>query len=132
MQGWATDFIPQLVSKAKEEKGFQKVEQVSGGDAIATSRALAKKEGIFTGISGGGILAAAIRFAQTCEPGTTILAMLPDTGERYLSTALFDNIPVEMTPEELKIASSTPERAPPAPPALHGILPADTDDLFDL
>mmetsp|Transcript_18240 Transcript_18240/g.39492 ORF Transcript_18240/g.39492 Transcript_18240/m.39492 type:complete len:225 (-) Transcript_18240:147-821(-) len=131
-QGWATDFIPKLLATAKEEGGFQEIEHVASGDAIATSRLLAKSEGISTGISGGGILAAALRYAQCCKKGTTILAILPDTGERYLSTVLFEGIPAEMTEEEVMICNSTPSKPPPSAPSMSGILPADTDSLFDM
>ena len=75
--------------------------------AMVTARALAQKEGIFTGISGGGTLACALEVAEEVPAGSRILAMLPDTGERYLSTPLFDNIPEEMTQAELAIAKST-------------------------
>mmetsp|Transcript_12768 Transcript_12768/g.28046 ORF Transcript_12768/g.28046 Transcript_12768/m.28046 type:complete len:443 (-) Transcript_12768:183-1511(-) len=132
MQGWAVDFIPKLVATAKEEKVFHGLAHVSSSAAIATSQALAKKEGIFTGISGGGILAAALAHAGTCQKGTNILCILPDTGERYLSTVLFKDIPEDMTPEEQELADTTPGRAPPAPPSMHGILPEDTDQLFDM
>mmetsp|Transcript_11824 Transcript_11824/g.26413 ORF Transcript_11824/g.26413 Transcript_11824/m.26413 type:complete len:339 (+) Transcript_11824:609-1625(+) len=132
MQGWATDFIPKLLAECKSEKGYHSVHQVSGGDALLCSQRLAQTEGIFCGISGGGILSAAIRHAQTCQPGTTILAVITDTGERYMSTALFDDIPLEMTEEEQALSNSTPSMAPPAPPALHGILPDNTDDLFGM
>jgi cysteine synthase A len=78
------------------------------------------QEGIFTGTSGGGILAAALNFAKTAKEGTSIVAVLPDTGERYLSTPLFDGIGADMTEVEKEIASSTPSLPPPAvllPPA---------------
>lgn len=121
-----------MVAQAKDEAGYRSLAHVSSGAAIVCSIELAKKEGILTGISGGGILAAGLTFAKTCKPGTTILCVLPDTAERYLSTALFENIAVEMTPEELALSATTPGLAPPAPPAMHGILPADTDQLFDM
>jgi cysteine synthase A len=81
------------------------------------------QEGIFTGTSGGGILAAALSFAKTAEEGSSIVAMLPDTGERYLSTPLFDGIGADMTEAEKEIASSTPSSPPPAVP-----LPPATDE----
>jgi cysteine synthase A len=81
------------------------------------------QEGIFTGTSGGGILAAALNFAKTAEEGTTIVAVLPDTGERYLSTPLFDGIGADMTEAEKEIASSTPGLSPPAV-----LLPPATDE----
>ena len=66
---------------------------VTDEDAIASSHALAVNEGIFCGISSGGTFAAALKVAEKAAPGSVILAMLPDTGERYLSTPLFENIP---------------------------------------
>jgi cysteine synthase len=66
---------------------------VSDAEAIATARALAQQEGIFCGISAGGTFAAALNIARGAAPGSVLLAMLPDTGERYLSTALFEGIP---------------------------------------
>ena len=65
---------------------------VTDDEAIQTSRQLASKEGIFCGISSGGTFAAALKVAAKAAPGSVILAMLPDTGERYLSTALFEGI----------------------------------------
>jgi len=130
LQGWATDFIPKLTAIARDEKIFDTLEHVNSQDAIDTSRRLAKQEGLFVGISGGGILSAALQFAETCEPGTNIVAVLTDTGERYMSTALFDGIPEEMTEAEKELAATTPSTAPPAAHTMHGILPADTDQLF--
>eukprot|EP00934_Nitzschia_sp_Nitz4_P003595 Nitzschia sp. Nitz4//scaffold144_size56818//48568//50020//NITZ4_006547-RA/size56818-snap-gene-0.7-mRNA-1//1//CDS//3329536546//3585//frame0 len=132
LQGWATDFIPKLVSIARKENCYQEIEHVNGTHAIATAQRLAKEEGIFCGISGGGILSAALKYAETCQPGTNVLAMIADTGERYLSTDLFANIPTEMSEEELALSMSTEGRAPPAPSTFHGIFPANTDELFDL
>ena len=76
--------------------------------SIQWSRRLAKEEGIFTGISGGASFAAAIEIANAAPAGSTILAMLPDTGERYLSSMLFDGIDEWMSDEEKAIAQSTP------------------------
>jgi cysteine synthase A len=94
---------------------------VNGADAMRLSKALATDEGIFVGISGGATLAGAMEISRNAEQGTTILCMLPDTGERYLSTPLFDDIPADMTAEEIEIADSTPGyrfgAAPPPPPA---------------
>ena len=132
LQGWATDFIPKLAEQARTENLIEELHGVSSGVAIDTSRQLAVKEGIFTGISGGGVLASALRFAETCQKGTTVLAVLSDTGERYMSTELFDSISTGMTKEEEKLSASTPSVPPPAPPIMHGIFPANTDQLFDL
>ena len=115
LQGWATDFIPQLVAKGVDADIYDYIENVAGKDAIETSRELAKKEGIFSGTSGGGVLSSALKFASSEEvkPGTSILAIIPDTGERYLSTPLFENIPADMTDEEKALAESTPSTPPP-------------------
>lgn len=113
LQGWAPDFIPRLVDEALQAKYVDEILHVGGDAAIATSRELAQKEGIFTGTSGGGTVATALKFASTAPKGTTILVMTADTGERYLSTPLFDGIPVDMTPEEKELAATTPSAAPP-------------------
>ena len=80
---------------------------VAGPDAIATSLRLAAEEGIFTGISGGATMATALKVAEQAEEGSVILAMLPDTAERYLSTPLFAGIDSEMNDEELALSHST-------------------------
>ncbi|KAG7341908.1 cysteine synthase [Nitzschia inconspicua] len=125
-QGWAADFIPKLVNQASESKVYDKVVHPSGVEAMATCRELARKEGIFSGTSGGGILTAALNLAKECSSGTSILALIPDTGERYLSTPLFDDIPADMTEEEMNIATSTPSKPPPAP-GLPEVLPEATE-----
>jgi cysteine synthase A len=89
IQGWTPDFIPDVLDR---EVAHQNI-PVSDEEAITTSRALAVNEGIFCGISSGGTFAAALKVAETAEPGSVILTMLPDTGERYLSTPLFEGIP---------------------------------------
>lgn len=81
---------------------------VSGDEAIATSHALARNEGIFTGISGGATMAAALTVAKDAPSGSVICAMLPDTAERYLSTPLFAQIEADMNEAELGISKSTP------------------------
>jgi cysteine synthase A len=80
------------------------------------SRELATKEGIFVGISSGATFAGALKIAAEAPQGSTILAMLPDTGERYLSTPLFADVPVDMTPEELALSQSTPSAQLPTSP----------------
>jgi cysteine synthase A len=114
-QGWAPDFIPRLVASATENKTYDNVMTVDGRMAMVTCQEMARKEGIFSGTSGGGVLSAALELAKDAPVGTSILALIPDTGERYLSTPLFDGIPADMTDEEKKIAASTPSRPPPAP-----------------
>jgi cysteine synthase len=89
IQGWTPDFLPDVLDREVAHRNIP----VTDEEAIATSRALAVNEGIFCGISSGGTFAAALKVAETAEPGSVILAMLPDTGERYLSTPLFENIP---------------------------------------
>lgn len=126
LQGWAPDWIPRLVSEAAASKGFDALLHVGGDEAMAVARELARKEGIFTGTSGGGTLACALRLAATAPAGTRILAMLADTGERYLSTPLFEDIPADMTEEEKAIAASTPSQPPP-PAALPAVTPAATE-----
>jgi cysteine synthase A len=108
MQGWSPDFIPKLTDDAIAAQMIDRVVPVRGDDALRLSRDLARKEGIFAGISGGATLAGALIVAADAAPGECILCMLPDTGERYLSTPLFDDIPADMTPEELHISRSTP------------------------
>ena len=87
---------------------IDKVVPIAGDDALRLSKSLACDEGIFVGISGGATLAGALAVADDAEDGANILCMLPDTGERYLSTPLFDGIPEDMTDEEESIAHSTP------------------------
>jgi cysteine synthase len=108
MQGWTPDFIPKLTEEAVEMNVIHSILSVSGPDAIRCSQELAKKEGIFVGISSGGTFAAALKVAEGAPKGSNILCMLPDTGERYLSTPLFENVPVDMTEEEQSIFRSTP------------------------
>ena len=121
MQGWTPDFIPRLTEDAVAAKYIDEILPIAGDDALRLSRALATKEGIFVGVSAGATLAGAIAIAEKAEPGTNILCMLPDTGERYLSTPLFEDIPADMTPEEHELSRSTPnyrfDMPPPAPPA---------------
>ena len=81
---------------------------VPGAEAIRMSNELATKEGIFVGITSGATFAGALKIAAEAPKGSTILAMLPDTGERYLSTPLFANVPADMTAEEMEISRSTP------------------------
>jgi cysteine synthase A len=116
MQGWGPDFIPKLTEDAVTMKTIDKVIPVSGDDALRLSKALASEEGIFVGISAGATLAGALQVCEGAEEGTTVLCMLPDTGERYLSTPLFEEIPADMTGEEIEISRSTPGARFDAPP----------------
>jgi len=119
MQGWSPDFIPKLTEDVVDAKLIDTVLPINGDDALRLSRALAREEGIFVGISAGATLAGAVAIAKQAEPGANILCMLPDTGERYLSTPLFEDIPADMTAEEEEISCSTPnyrfDAPPPAP-----------------
>ena len=95
---------------------------VDGNEALGLARKLASKEGIFCGTSSGATFAGALAVAKSAQPGANILCMLPDTGERYLSTPLFEEISEEMSPEEVDISCSTPShrfdvRDAPAPAA---------------
>jgi len=108
MQGWAPDFIPKLTEDAVTMRLIDQIVPINGADAMRLSRELATREGIFTGITGGATFAGALQIAATAAPGATILCMLPDTGERYLSTPLFADIAADMNAEELAIAQSTP------------------------
>lgn len=120
MQGWSPDFIPKLAEDAVKDNLIDDIVAVAGDDALDLARALARDEGIFVGISAGATLAGAIAVAEKAEAGANILCMLPDTGERYLSTPLFDGIEADMSTEEQEIAHSTPnyrfDSAPPPPP----------------
>src|SRR3984893_14766552 len=108
MQGWSPDFIPKLTEDAVALKLIDRIVPVNGRRALELARELARKEGIFAGISGGATLAAALQVCDEAPPGATVLCMLPDTGERYLSTPLFSDITADMNEEEMAIARSTP------------------------
>ena len=108
MQGWTPDFISKLTGDAVNDELFDRLMAIKGDDALTCSKRLAQEEGIFVGISSGATLAGAIEVAREAEPGSRILCMLPDTGERYLSTPLFDDIDVEMNVEEQELSRSTP------------------------
>ncbi len=108
MQGWSPDFIPKLTGDVLDMNVIDSIITISGADAIKCSRDLARQEGIFVGISAGGTFAGALRVCEQAPEGSTVLCMLPDTGERYLSTPLFADIPVDMTDEEIGISQSTP------------------------
>jgi len=120
VQGWSPDWIPQLAEDAVSGGLIDQLVAVGGQESMQMSRDLARLEGIFTGTSGGATLAGALKVAETAPAGSRILAMLADTGERYLSTTLFEDIPVDMTEEEVSISKSTPNyrfdvRPAPAP-----------------
>jgi len=121
MQGWSPDFIPKLTEDAVSNKWIDEIVPISGADAMHLSQQLAQQEGIFVGTSSGATFSGALKVAETAPDGSTILCMLPDTGERYLSTPLFDGVPEEMTDAEIDLSRSTPScrfdvQQPSAPP----------------
>ena len=114
MQGWSPDFIPKITAEAVDAGVISRVITIAGPDAMKWSKALAQQEGIFVGITAGATFAGALEVAKTAAPGSTILCMLPDTGERYLSTPLFGDVGADMNDDELGISNSTPSnRLPP-------------------
>ncbi|KAJ3075716.1 hypothetical protein HDU98_007108 [Podochytrium sp. JEL0797] len=109
IQGWAPDFVPDVLDR----NAYDSLVSVSDEDAIATSKLLAQKEGIFVGISSGATFAAALEVAKTAPKGSHILVMLPDTAERYLSTPLFADIAVDsdvIEPRFVTVESSAIKR----------------------
>jgi cysteine synthase A len=118
MQGWTPDFIPKLTADVIKAGHVDGIQLVPGNDAPRCARDLARQEGILCGISGGATFAAALEIARRAQKGSRILAMVPDTGERYLSTPLFADVEEAMDDEENAIAASTPRfrfDAPSAP-----------------
>ncbi|MDO9306623.1 MAG: pyridoxal-phosphate dependent enzyme, partial [Mesorhizobium sp.] len=108
VQGWTPDFIPKVLQESIDRKYFDELIPVAGPDGVAWAQRLAREEGILTGISGGATFAVAIKVAETAPPGSVILCMLPDTGERYMTTPLFEQIEAEMDAEEIALSKSTP------------------------
>jgi cysteine synthase A len=108
VQGWAPDFIPKLTEDAVAAGLVDEVVPINGLQALQLARDLATQEGILAGISGGATLAGALAVAGRLPQGATVLCMVPDTGERYLSTPLFADVPTDMSAEELDISRSTP------------------------
>lgn len=108
IQGWTPDFIPLVLQEAIDGNYYDDLIPVPGPEGIAWSMRLAQEEGIFTGISGGSTFAVAMKVAEKAAPGSVILAMLPDTGERYLSSPLFESIDEYMSEEEIALSESTP------------------------
>ena len=120
MQGWSPDFVSNLTQAAVDEALIDEIMPVNGDAALLMARELARQEGIFVGTSAGATLAAALDVAQSAPKGAHIVAMLPDTGERYLSTPLFGAIGEAMDEEEEALSRSTPgcrfDAPAPAPP----------------
>lgn len=108
IQGWTPDFIPRVLQEAIDKKYYDDLIPVTGPAAIEWSRKLAAREGILTGISGGATFAVAMQVAEKAAKGSVILCMLPDTGERYLSSPLFEGVAEDMTEEEQQLSLSTP------------------------
>ena len=106
IQGWSPDFIPKLTGDAIAAKYVDRIITIPAPEAVQWSKKLAAQEGIFVGVSAGGTFGAAMKVCADAPNGSTALAMLPDTGERYLSTGLFADIPADMTEEEQAIAKS--------------------------
>jgi cysteine synthase A len=115
IQGWTPDFIPHVLQEGLDKKFHDQLITIAGPAGMEWSRKLAKQEGIFTGISGGSTFGAAMQIAEKAAAGSVILAMLPDTGERYLSSPLFEGIPEAMTPDEETLSKSTPGYHMPPP-----------------
>jgi cysteine synthase A len=108
VQGWTPDFIPKLTNDALEMHLISQIIPIENADALRCSLDLAQKEGIFVGISAGATFSGALKVSAEAPEGATVLCMLPDTGERYLSTPLFADIPADMSDEEMAISRSTP------------------------
>ncbi|MDP1667880.1 PLP-dependent cysteine synthase family protein [Phaeovulum sp.] len=108
IQGWTPDFIPLVLQECLDAGNYDELIPVAGPDGIAWAKKLAQKEGILTGISGGASFAVAMQIAKTAAPGAVILCILPDTGERYLTTPLFADIAEDMDAAEIAISHSTP------------------------
>lgn len=129
VQGWSPDFIPKLTEDAISDGTVDQIVPIDGNKALEFTRELARKEGIFCGVSGGATFTAAMQVAATAPAGSHILCMLPDTGERYLSTPLFDDIAVEMSEEEWEVSRSTPNyRFDAATTGKPDSIPAEKDD----
>jgi cysteine synthase A len=131
MQGWSPDFISALTESAINDNLVDEIAPVGGDSAMNLSRRLAREEGIFVGTSSGATLAAALQVAERAPAGTNIVCMLPDTGGRYLSTPLFEDIGEEMNADELALSQSTPgyrfdqAQGSAVPPAPRVAMPAD-------
>jgi cysteine synthase A len=117
IQGWSPDFIPKLTGDAVAAGYVDRTIKVQPPEAMHWSKQLARQEGIFVGISAGGSFAAAIEVSKDAPRGSTVLCMLPDTGERYLTTPLFADVPAEMTEDELALLRSSPTYADAFAPA---------------
>jgi cysteine synthase len=136
MQGWSPDFIPKLTEDALVAQWIDRILPIDGNEALRCARELARQEGIFVGISSGATFAGALALANTMPEGGSILCMLPDSGERYLTTPLFEDIAIDMDEEEWSIARSTPGYRFDAPaagsPSAPAAMPAASGEIEDL
>ncbi len=108
IQGWSPDFIPLVLQETLDNNNYDELIPIAGGEGVEWAQKLARNEGILTGISGGATFAVAMKIAEKAEPGSVILCMLPDTGERYMTTPLFETIAEDMDDEEVALSKSTP------------------------
>ena len=129
MQGWTPDFIPKLTEDVVAAEHIDGIVPIDGNEALRLAKALAQQEGIFVGTTAGATLSGAIQVAEQAPPGSDVLCMLPDTGERYQSTPLFDDVREEMDQEEVDISMSTPNFRFGAPPP--AVPPADDEGSVD-
>jgi len=130
MQGWSPDFLPGIAEEVLQHARIDHFVPIDGNDALHYARELARQEGLLVGISSGATFAGALTVAEQAPPGSTILCMLPDTGERYLSTPLFADVAEEMTAEEIALSRSTAGyrfdiSSAPAAPAPSGSVDVD-------
>ena len=133
MQGWTPNFVPIFAEKTADANHIDEIMPINGNFAIQCAVDLAQKEGIFVGTSSGATFAGALQVAEQAPEGASILCMLPDTGERYLSTPLFENVPEDMTEAEMEISCSTPgyrfDLNPEPEEEEEEPAPADTEEL---
>jgi cysteine synthase A len=108
IQGWSPDFIPLVLQEGLDSGFYDEVVPIGDAEGVKWARALARQEGILTGISGGSTFAAARHIADRVPAGSVILCVLPDTGERYLNSPLFEDIEEDMDEEEKQLSRSTP------------------------
>jgi cysteine synthase A len=129
MQGWTPDFISKLAEDAVAAGWIDQIVPIKGNDAMRASRNLAQQEGMFAGITAGAALVGALQIAANAPEGTNILCMVPDTGERYLSTPLFADVTADMNEEEWEIARSTAGYRfdSVAAPAASSVIPLPSD-----
>ncbi|HEX5379541.1 MAG TPA: cysteine synthase A [Phenylobacterium sp.] len=112
MQGWTPDFIPKITGDVVSAKDIDRLIAIDGPEAMKCAKDLATQEGIFVGITSGATFAGALKIAAEAPKGANILCMLPDTGERYLSTPLFADFGADMTEAEQAIYDSSPYGKP--------------------